>query len=84
MIFLTITFELGIILQNIRRRVVGIVLINISPSNILPIMLYAARYHQNCQAVLAAVSINGLRELDSSLGLTAYMLTPSRGYPFQC
>ena len=43
------------------RGIVGNVLINISPINILPIMLYAARCHQNCQAVLAAVSINGLR-----------------------
>ena len=47
---LTITFELGIILQNIRRRVVGNVLINISPSNILPIVLKPERFLQNGQA----------------------------------
>ena len=35
MVLLTITFELRMILQNIWRRVVGNVLINISPSNIL-------------------------------------------------
>ena len=50
MILLTITFELGIILQNIWRRVVGNVLINISPSNILPIVLKPDRFLQNCQA----------------------------------
>ena len=50
MILLTITFELGIILQKIWRRVVGNVLINISPSNILPIVLKPERFLQNCQA----------------------------------
>ena len=34
---------------------------NISPSNIFLHMRLPARFHQNCQAVLAAVSINGLR-----------------------
>ena len=43
MILLTITFALGIILQNIWRRVVDDVLINISPSNILPIVLKPER-----------------------------------------
>ena len=35
-------------------------MINISPSNIFSTMLSFERFHQNCQAVLAAVSINGL------------------------
>ena len=48
------------ILQNIRRGVVGNVLINISPSNIFLTLPLSARYHQNWQAVLAAASINGL------------------------
>ena len=50
MILWTITFELRMILQNICRRVVGNVLINISPSNILPIMLKPVNFHHNCQA----------------------------------
>ena len=50
MILWTITFELRMILQNISRRVVGNVLINISPSNILPIMLKPVNFHQHCQA----------------------------------
>ena len=45
-----ITFELRMILQNILRRVVGNVLINISPPNILPIMMQFERFLQNCQA----------------------------------
>ena len=49
------------ILQNIWRRVVGNVLINISPSIILPILLKPERFHKKCQADLAAVSINGLK-----------------------
>ena len=59
-ILLTITFELHEILQNISRKVVGNVLINISPSNIFSNMLSFERFHQNCQAVLAVVSINEL------------------------
>ena len=50
MILLTITLELRMILQNISRGVVGSVLMNISPSNILPIVLKSERFHQNCQA----------------------------------
>ena len=34
---------------------------NISPSNIFPNWLLGKRFHQNHQAVLAAVSINGLK-----------------------
>ena len=36
---------------------------NISPSNIFQNMLLSERYHKNSQAVLAVVSINGLRQL---------------------
>ena len=35
---------------------------NISPSNIFPNMLLDERFHQNHQAVLGAMSINGLSE----------------------
>ena len=35
-------------------------LMNISPSNIFPNRLLGKRFHQHHQAVLAAVSINGL------------------------
>ena len=38
------------ILQNISRRVVGKDLITISPSNILPIMLWLGIFQQNCPA----------------------------------
>ena len=58
---MTVTLELTIILQNISRRVVGNVLINIPPSNMFLILHLPAIFHQNCQAVLAAVSINGLK-----------------------
>ena len=47
--------------QNISRRVLGKVLNNICPSNIFPTMLLFDRFHQNCKAVLAALSINGLK-----------------------
>ena len=36
---------------------------NISTSNISPNMLLDKRFHQNYQAVLAALSINGLKVL---------------------
>ena len=49
------------LLENIWRRVVGNILMNISTSNISWNMLLAKRFHQNNQAVSAAVSINGLR-----------------------
>ena len=48
------------LLENIWRRVVGNILMNISPLNISWNMLLAKRFHQNHHAVLAAVSINGL------------------------
>ena len=50
------------ILQNILRRYVGDVQMNISPSNNFINMLSPQRFHQNRQADLAAVSINGLRQ----------------------
>ena len=61
MILLIITFEFTKILQNIWRRVVNIILNNIPPSNIFLTWLLPVRFYQNRQAVLAAVSINGLR-----------------------
>ena len=60
MILLEITLELTMIFKNISRRVVGNVLINISPSKVFLNMRSLQRFHQNCQADLAAVSINGL------------------------
>ena len=60
MILKAITLKLRIILQNIWRRVVGNVLMNISPSNTFLTLLLPAIFHQNCQAVLAAVSIERL------------------------
>ena len=56
-------FELWMISQNIWGGFVGNVCINISPSNMLPIMLQAERFHQVFRLVLAAVSIYGLTEL---------------------
>ena len=49
------------LLENIWRSFVGNVQMNISTSNIFPNMLLDKRFHQNYQAVLAALSINGLR-----------------------
>ena len=49
------------ILQNIVRKVVGNVLINISPLNSFLTVLLPGRFHQICPAVLAATSINGLK-----------------------
>ena len=60
MILWKLTSELTMILQNISSRVVGNVLINISPSNIFSTMLLAAGLNKLYQAALAAVSINGL------------------------
>ena len=57
-----ITLELIRILQNISRRVVGNVLINISPSKLFLDVISLQRFYQNCQADLAAVSINGLNQ----------------------
>ena len=57
---MTTILELRLILQNIWRRVVINILINISPSNIFLNMFLPAIFHQNCQAVLDVVSINGL------------------------
>ena len=46
--------------QNIWRRVIGKNLMNISTSNISTTTPFPA-FHQNCQAILAAASINGLK-----------------------
>ena len=59
MIVLTITLKFKKILENISRKDVAGVLINIPPSNIFPIKHLPKRFYQNCQAVFAAVSING-------------------------
>ena len=37
-------------LRNIRRKLVGNILVNISPSNIFFTILLPARFHQNCEA----------------------------------
>ena len=52
MILLAIPLILRIILQNIWRRVVDDVLINISPSNIFLTFLLPASFHQKCKADL--------------------------------
>ena len=46
------------ILQNICRRDVGSVLINISSSNIFPTMLSLKRFHQNRQAAFGHKLVN--------------------------
>ena len=67
------------LLENIWRRVVGNILMNISPSNISWNMLLAKRFHQNHQAILAAVSINGLKRFSlSSLSNTQFLLAQHR------
>ena len=59
-LLLKITFELFTNLQNIWRRVVCWVFINVSPSNIFWKLLLLERYHQNSQAVLGPKGMNGL------------------------
>ena len=49
LVFLTISQELKMILQNISGRVLGEVLINITPSNMFPTMLLLQRFQQICQ-----------------------------------
>ena len=60
MILLKISLDLIRILQNISRRVVDNVLINITPSKFFLDMISLQRFNENCQADLAAVSINVL------------------------
>ena len=60
MILLMITLELRMILKNIWRSILGNVLNKLFPSSNFPHQFFSARFHRNCQAVLAAVSINGL------------------------
>ena len=52
---------------------------NISPSNIFPNMLLDKRFHQNYQAVLAALGINGLAEWSNVLSAIARCLSPLSG-----
>ena len=53
-ILLAITLESKMIVKNIWRRVVGNVLMNISPSTFFLTVLQPARFHQNCQAALGS------------------------------
>ena len=53
-ILLTTTKELGMILRNISRRVVGNVVIHISPSNIFPTLHLTGRFNQNFQAAFGS------------------------------
>ena len=58
---LTIALELKMILQNVSLRCVGSILINISPSNFFPDMLFLKRIYQNCQeAALQKVASDGV------------------------
>ena len=59
-ILLMITLELGIFSQNVRKKVVCCVIINISPTNIFPTLLLYGRFYQNVRLFLAAVSNNEL------------------------
>ena len=42
---------------------------NISPSNNFKMLLLLARNHQNCQAILAAAGMNGLKLIGDCLSL---------------
>ena len=64
---LKITLEWSINSQDICRGVIDRVLMNISSSNIFWIFLLLERYHQNCQAVLAATGMNGLKRWEACL-----------------
>ena len=74
LILMTTIFELRLILQNIWRRVVIYILINISPSNIFLNMFSPAIFHQNCQAVLDFVSINGLSTFSSRVSFQRWQV----------
>ena len=63
MILLEITSRKRIILQNIGRRVVGIIMIDISPSKVFPTMLFLKDFTKIVRLFLAAVSVNGLKIL---------------------
>ena len=60
MIYLAITFELKMILQNIGEEMLAKLCMLFLPQ-IFPIFEFSARFHQHCQA---AVSNNGLKHLD--------------------
>ena len=51
------------ILQSILRRVVGYVLMNISPSNIFPTMLLFARFHQNCLSFFHSCELQWVKDV---------------------
>ena len=59
--YLKITLELITNSQNIWRRVVRWVLINLFPSNIFSKFPLLERYHLNSQVVLGPIGMNGLR-----------------------
>ena len=73
-ILLILSWEFRIVLQKISRRVVGNVLINIFPSNAFPTKLLPEIFYLICQAVLAAVSINGSTQLLRCMDLSTLML----------
>ena len=56
--------------ENIWTSGIGSVLTNIFPSNIFSTMLFLKSFHQNCQAVLTAVNINGLNNVEQGNSLT--------------
>ena len=57
LILMIIILEMKITLQHIRRRVVGNVLINISPSNIFPSIFHLKYFMKIVRFLFAAVSI---------------------------
>ena len=62
------------------KRAVGWVLINISPPNILGLILWPKRYHHKSQDVLGSIGMNGLNTNGLKV-LTLYYLAMSRdGY----
>ena len=60
-ILFTITVQLKMTLSNIQSKIVGSVLIEISPCKYSPTMPLPKRFHQICEAAMTPPRTNGLK-----------------------
>ena len=77
------TLTSRVILQTIRRRIVGSILINIFPLNIIPTMLCPKKPHLSCQASLGSHKHKCGRELEETwiqFGLIMFLIFTSHVY----
>ena len=72
------------ILEIIRRRVVGNVLIDISPSNIFQNILLLRRFPQNCQIVYGRCERSWVNEAHLELPRQEYRIMVSIKYRAMC